>query len=246
MKIQIALACILFLLFSCKAPNEEASKPNNQEAEKSTAPSSISSKEQEALPIAFEEIDTSGILMSPLRGISDGGRESIINWDYKDGGGNFWNILFYNSKTGETNMLTDKKVVFRSYDLQNSSSGESAVGLNANYIFYTAITDDVDKDKKLTPQDASYLFVSDKLGKGFRQISPTNFHVKRWQFIKSANIVLLTTVADSDKNGVFDIKDKTHFFKYNLYQQQPAVEIFDTLQEDKIISLYRKYWSNKE
>lgn len=190
---------------------------------------------------SFSEIDSSGILMFPLsmgESKRDGGSLS-----YKEMSSNsFWNIIFLNSRTNEYHLLSDKKMLIRNYDFKYNSNASLDIAQTNRHIFYSITSDDFNKDKKLTEEDPKYLFVSDKEGNDFRQISPSNYDLQNWQFIKSVNKVLLTVRKDSDKNKKFDEKDEVTTFEVDIDKRTEAKEVFSTDFKNKLKILYDRDW----
>ncbi len=190
---------------------------------------------------SFSEIDSSGILMFPLsmgESERDGGSlsyKSMPSYSY-------WNIIFLNSKTNEYYLLSDRKMLIRSYDFKYSSNDNVDIAQTSNHIFYSITSYDYNKDRKLTDDDPTYLFVSDKEGKGFRQISPNNYDLRNWQFIKSVNKVLLTVKKDSDKNNKFDDKDEVTTFEVEIDKGTEPKEVFSTDFKNKLKILYDRDW----
>lgn len=190
---------------------------------------------------SFSEIDSSGILMFPLSmGESERDGASL---SYKEMPSNsFWNIIFLNSRTNEYHLLSDKKMLIRNYDFKYSSNANLDIAQTNRHIFYSITSDDFNKDKKLTEEDPKYLFVSDKEGNDFRQISPSNYDLQNWQFIKSVNKVLLTVRKDSDKNNKFDDKDEVTTFEVDIDKRTEAKEVFSTDFKNKLKILYDRDW----
>jgi len=190
---------------------------------------------------SFSEIDSSGILMFPLsmgESERDGGSLS-----YKEMPSNsYWNIIFLNSKTNEYHLLSDRKMLIRNYDFKYSSNNNVDIAQTSRQIFYSITSDDLNKDKKLTDGDPKYLFVSDKEGNNFRQISPSNYDLQNWQFIKSVNKVLMTVKKDSDKNNKFDEKDEVTTFEIEMDKGTEPKEIFSSDFKNKLKILYDRDW----
>ena len=190
---------------------------------------------------SFSEIDSSGILMFPLsmsEAVGDGGSLS-----YKEMPSNsYWNIIFLNSMTNEYHLLSDKKMLIRNYDFKYSSNDNMDISQTSRHIFYSITSDDFNKDKKLTDEDPKYLFVSDNEGNNFRQISPSNYNLQNWQFIKSVNKILLTVRKDSDKNNKFDDKDEVTTFEVDIDKGTQPKEVFSTDFKNKLKILYDRDW----
>ena len=190
---------------------------------------------------SFSEIDSSGILMFPLS-MGESAR-SGGSYSYKEMPGNsYWNIVFLNSKTNEHNLLSEKKMLIRSFEYKYASNSNAEAVQTNRYIFYTVTSDDLNKDRKLDDEDPEYLFCSDKEGKNFQQVSPANFDLQTWQFIKSANKVVLTARKDSDKNNRFDDNDEVTTFAVDIETGLSPVEPFATDFKNKLKILYDRDW----
>lgn len=190
---------------------------------------------------SFLEIDSSGILMFPLSmGESERDGSSL---SYKEMPSNsFWNIIFLNSRTNEYHLLSDKKMLIKNYDFKYNSNGNVDIAQTSRHIFYSITSDDFNKDRKLTDEDPKYLFISDKEGKNFRQISPSNYDLQNWQFIKSVNKVLLIVRKDSDKNNKFDDNDESTTFEVDIDKETESKEVFSTDFKNKLKILYDRDW----
>jgi hypothetical protein len=191
---------------------------------------------------SFSEIDSSGILLFPLS-LGETGRDKGGSFSYKDmPGSSYWNIIFYNAKTGAYHLLSERKMLISSFESKYSSVDAGGLAYSAKYIFYEVITDDYNGDKKLDGNDPQYLFVSDKEGANFRQISPSGFDMRSWQFIKSAGKVLITATKDSDNNKGFGGDDELVVFSADMDSAAPAKEIFPQAFTNKLKLLYDKDW----
>ena len=71
-------------------------------------------------------------------------------------------------------------MLISSFDIKYSSGDNVDIAFSKRNIFYKVSVDDYNQDKKLTSDDPEYLFVSDKEGNNFRQISPTGYNLKSW------------------------------------------------------------------
>jgi hypothetical protein len=192
---------------------------------------------------SITEIDSSGILMLPLSmGETERGGSSF----YKSMPmGNYWNIVFYNSKTDAVHLLSEKKMLITSYQQQYNGSGNTEAGQTSKHIFYTIVTDDYNKDGKLTEGDPSYLFASDKAGDSLQQLSPTGCQLKHWQYLKTSNKLLMTVQKDSDKNNKFDDEDEIAVFALEMGKSAAPVEILPQAFKNKLKLLYSRQWQKQ-
>jgi len=233
----------VFTLISCGQNKQEVQTPQNPDnpVMDSVAVVNDPKNNLNIQTNSFSEIDSSGILMFPLsmgESERDGGSLS-----YKEMPSNsYWNIIFLNSKTNEYHLLSDRKMLIRNYDFKYSSNNNVDIAQTSRQIFYSITSDDLNKDKKLTDEDPKYLFVSDKEGNNFRQISPSNYDLQNWQFIKSVNKVLMTVKKDSDKNNKFDEKDEVTTFEIEMDKGTEPKEIFSSDFKNKLKILYDRDW----
>jgi len=233
----------VFTLISCGQNKQEVQTPQNPDnpVMDSVAVVNDPKNNLNIQTNSFSEIDSSGILMFPLsmgESERDGGSLS-----YKEMPSNsYWNIIFLNSKTNEYHLLSDRKMLIRNYDFKYSSNNNVDIAQTSRQIFYLITSDDLNKDKKLTDEDPKYLFVSDKEGNNFRQISPSNYDLQNWQFIKSVNKVLMTIKKDSDKNNKFDEKDEVTTFEIEMEKGTEPNEIFSSDFKNKLKILYDRDW----
>jgi hypothetical protein len=243
MQRQFLFLSVIFILTSCGQNKQEQTTQNNSNNVMVDSVAVINDPKNN-LNIqtnSFSEIDSSGILMFPLsmgETERDGGSLS-----YKEMPSNsYWNIVFLNSKTNDYHLLNDRKMLIYSYDIKYSSGNNINISQSKNHIFYSITTDDYNKDKKLTQEDPNYLFVTDKAGNNFRQISPSNYHLQNWEFIKSVNKVIMTVKKDSDMNNKFDEKDEVTTFEIDIEKGTEPKEIFSQEFKNKLKILYDRDW----
>ncbi|MBD3905156.1 hypothetical protein NAL32_11060 [Chryseobacterium sp. Ch-15] len=189
----------------------------------------------------FSEIDSSGVLIFPLR-MGESKRESESS-SYKEiPQSEFWNIMFYNSATNNYYLLTKDKILIENFNDDYYNDTETISTNKTNYIFYTARSLDYNKDKLLNHQDPLYLYVSNKKGENFRQLSPNNFNLENWKYIKSTNKVVFSASKDSNKNNLFDDKDEVIAFEVNVDSNELAKEIFSNETKNELKKLYDRDW----
>ena len=192
---------------------------------------------------SFNEIDTSGIVMFPLSIRQTSRDRSELSYKQIPPG-SYWNLVFYNSHTKEYHLLSERKMIIRNFDYKHR--GETSIDLDVTasrkHIFYEVTVDDYNKDKKLTTEDPQYLFVSDRAGNNFRQISPANYSLKGWELIKSSNKVLMTLTKDTNADKEFDENDEVASFEINIDKDSAATEIFSQQFKNKLKLLYDRDW----
>ena len=188
---------------------------------------------------SFSEIDSSGIMMIPLV-LSSGNddREEIPGYSNSGGATNYWNILFYNSISREQHLLTDKKILINEFSDDDRSTDK--------HIFYSVITDDFNSDKVLNKNDPHYLFITDKQGNNFMQVSPTGASVRSWQYIKASNKIVMTVIKDTTHDKEFDEKDEVSIFEYEINKSASPTEVIPEKLKGQLKSLYDKDWKKAE
>lgn len=228
---------IVFVLFlnSCNKSSEISDRSSSSE---------IQATSIENLNIqtnSFSEIDSTGILLFPLE--MGQSKRDDGSYSYKkmpDDG--FWNIIFLNSITNEYHLLTENKMLILNYDYKYNNEEGINPAKKSNYIFYLIRSLDYNKDRLLNDQDPIYLFVSDKFGKNFRQISPSNQSLKNWKIIQRSNKVMMTAANDSNGDKLFDDNDEVLTYEIILDEGKKAQEVFSSEIKNKIKRLYDRDW----
>ena len=161
---------------------------------------------------------------------------------YSDNYPRYWNILFYNSETGETNLLTESKMRISDFDVNLRNVGQ----ILSKSILYKIRNDDFNKDHKLNSYDPLYLFISDNRGKELIQISPKNENLISYSIIPESDELIFRTKRDSNKNLEFDREDDLIWYKINLKLNYKPIEIVDSIKRKKIKNLYFEQWLRKK
>lgn len=196
-------------------------------------------------------IDSSHFIIYPL----------ILEKAYRDsygssGGGektSYWNLIFYNTETSQQHLLTsDKKILIYSINIGGSSSSSSASGnvwtnginiLKSN-IIYTVVSKDYNLNNKLDQDDPSYLYISDKEGNSFRQVSPDDYNIITWDIVKGTSKIIMKGQKDENRDKKFDNNDSIIPLIVDLTWMKPAVETFNSNYIDslkrKLITIWKK------
>ena len=214
------------------------------------------------LNIDFNEpiqIDSSVYVMYPLSFNNNEEESKVLGSSSYGSPATYWNIIFYNTANGEYHLLDDKrKMVIYSYDPRNSNVGSSSSssefgefiesGFNQvdKLLYYSVTILDFNKDGKLNAQDPNYLFISDKLGKNFKQVSPENFNVTNWQTIKGTNKILIQATKDTNNDKKFNDKDETIPMVYDLNINGISKDIFKDDFKIKLKKQLDDQWTQKD
>ncbi|WP_333597306.1 hypothetical protein [Chryseobacterium flavum] len=228
---------LLTCLFSCRKDPESSESISDA----ATAAASSPIENLNIQTSTFTEIDSSGILMFPLQ-MGENPRENG-KYSYKEMPDNgYWNMIFLNSNTNEYHLLTENKILIMDYDYKYGGEEGINVSKKTDHIFYNVRSLDFNKDKLLDEKDPVYLFVSNRFGENFRQISPENCSVDSWKYIQSSNKVIMTVTKDSNKNQLFDEKDEVLTFEIIPNQSETPKEIFQPEIKNKLKKLYDRDW----
>ncbi|MBC7401403.1 MAG: hypothetical protein H7289_15800 [Mucilaginibacter sp.] len=192
-------------------------------------------------------IDSTDYVMYPLstkKDNSDGSYNKILSGT---GIPTYWNIAFYNMVSKTYHLLDDKrKMLITSYAQEGSFQYSSAGIINTNksddIIFYSVVVTDYNKDGKLDPDDPSYLFISDKKGNNFKQISPEGLKVTGWKTIKRTGKVLIQAVGDTNNDKKFDNDDEALPYVYDIKTGAIAQPVFGKDFTDAADQVLEKHW----
>ena len=162
-----------------------------------------------------------------------------------DGFPRYWNMLFYNSQTGATRLLTEDKIRISEYYTKADSRG-SKMALYKK-VLYKISDIDFNKDKKLDEKDPQFLFSSDFDGGNFKRISPLNEHLQSFKVLPINEQILLNTLKDVNQDSIFNSKDESIWYKAQYKDQDWQVEeIIDSIGRKKIENLYFDQWLKKQ
>ena len=206
------------------------------------------------IPVLFGQpniIDSSHIIIYPLilqRIMQDGGYASSSSYGEKT---SYWNLVFYNTETGAKTLLTDnQRISINSFTVGSSSSYSSGsdviwkegINLASNSIFYNVVTNDFNQNKTLDEGDPTYLFVSDKEGRGFRQISPDNYDITSWSIVRGTNKVIMQGRSDQNKDKRFTVADREEHFITDLTRGGKATPVFSVAYTDSLRTKFINNW----
>ena len=193
---------------------------------------------------APELIDSSQFIIYPL--IKEKSTEENYGSSSSGRAATYWNLIFYNPSTKEFHLLDTSKMILSSYNNGGTSStydkASGKMGFADKFIFYSVITTDFNKDNTLDEDDPKYLYISDKSGYNFKQISPDNLNVTGWYAIKGTSKVVIQTVKDSNNDKKFDQDDEQVPFVYDLAKGGKAEQVFSKDFKERTQKLYEKLW----
>jgi len=159
-----------------------------------------------------------------------------------DGYPKYWNMLFYNSLTGKTNLLRETKIRIDDFKCNILESGP----VLKNSILYEIGDTDYNKDKKLNYEDPLYLFVSRIDGSELTRLSPINEDLEYYKIIPNSDKIIFKTKRDVDKDFDFDKEDQIIWYQIDLSDDETLVEILSNTDRKLIEKLYFEQWLVKE
>ncbi len=192
-------------------------------------------------------IDSSDYIILPLAAplLRREGKEEKTYYSsgsYKEGS-EYWNLIFYNSKTMESYLLDTGKLFIRQLHVNNLETyGRFADGI----ILYTITVKDFNGNGQLGYDDPTYLYMSDKSGKNLTRLSPENADVVSWEFPKKNNFILMKIKYDLNKDTEFDEKDPSSLIRVDIDSVITQTPLLNQAIENDIKRLFKKYYSDKK
>lgn len=192
-------------------------------------------------------IDSSNQLMIP---ISTELLERRINYSkseyYSNDFPRYWNILFYNRKTGNNRLLTEDKIRISSIYANKFQYEEEGKVIRKKILYQLGYVD-FNKDGKLDENDPEYLFSSDINGENLMRVSPLNEDLQYFEVIPNSNQIMMRTLRDANQDLDFDREDESIWYKAELIHEKWQInEIIDSIGRKKIENLYFEHWLRKK
>lgn len=244
MKIGHVLIAVLALGFLSACNQQKQKQPGRDTAGADTATAAIELENFGISTSEFTEIDSSGLLIFPLSVEVNTSRDGSYSLK-KLPSHHYWNLLFYDSRSGKHHLLDERKMLISNFHLKYSSEYDESIRLSDSTIFYEVRVDDFNRDRKLTIADPEYLFASDKTGKNFRQLSPAGFELLSWKYIKRSNKVVMIMLRDSNRNRKFGDEDEMQVFETDVATGQQKPVFTDSLNL-RLKQLYARDWRRIE
>jgi hypothetical protein len=193
-----------------------------------------------------QTIDSSKYVIYPL--LKEKSTEEEYGSSSSGRSATYWNLVFYSPETKEYHLLDSNRMIIHSYNAGSSSDGDhngAKAGAADRFLYYTISITDFNHDGKLDDDDPEYLFISDKSGRNFKQVSPDNFNVIEWRIVPGTGKLIIQTRNDSNRDGKFDDDDEQVAFVYDLINGGKPEQVFSKDFELKTSKLYKKLWPGK-
>lgn len=158
----------------------------------------------------------------------------------------YWNVLFYNRKTGENQLLTEDKIRISRIHAVRDEYDEGSKLMNKK-VLYEIGDIDFNKDKKLDNKDPEYLFSSEINGTNLKRVSPVNEDLQYFKVIPNSEQILIRTLRDINQDSIFNQEDESIWYKAELINHEWKVnEIIDSMGRKRIEKLYFEQWLKKK
>ncbi|MBD0403901.1 hypothetical protein [Flammeovirga sp. EKP202] len=166
---------------------------------------------------------------------------------YSDDYPRYWNIQFYNRKTGETRLLTEDKIRISRIHVNRDNEYEEGCKVMKEKILYEIGDIDFNNDGKLDGEDPEYLFISENNGTNLKRISPRDEELQYFEVVPKSNQILIRTLRDINQDSIFNQQDESIWYKAELTNQEWKLnEIIDSTGRKKIENLYFDQWLKKK
>ena len=222
---------VLLFLVSCK---EEVEKPKviYEDAKTVVVPVKKDSSEIKIADLPIQMEGTKYLLhaigdvrVADERGNYGSGKTNeasyaLSNYNRFELTGYFENIKFQHIDSTALRPLTDKNVQIQTATFLNSIADKT----KKQFLVYTLVDADTNKDGKIDANDIKSLYISDFNGSHFTKLSTELFQLLDWNVIETQNRVYFRTIEDINKNGAFDKKDKMHYHFVNLLKEWKVEE----------------------
>ncbi|MEL7123064.1 MAG: hypothetical protein AAFO07_26680 [Bacteroidota bacterium] len=161
---------------------------------------------------------------------------------YVDSYPNYWNLIFYDIKSGKTKLLTEKKTRISNFDTNFKDVGP----ILKKSVLYKAGNTDFNLDKKLNYEDPEQLFISDIDGNRFLRLSPVNESLTEYEIVPNTDKIIFKTLRDSNDDKEFDEEDEKIWCLIDLSAESKPLEILSGEKRKEIENLYFNQWLVKK
>ncbi|MDH5379312.1 MAG: hypothetical protein OEW75_00570 [Cyclobacteriaceae bacterium] len=180
----------------------------------------------------FEVLDTTGYILIPVEWESNGKVDNIKVY----GNNSDINIFFYNPVTEEKRFLFQDSVQIitrkSGYLLQNHYNDTTKRPLNWEYLYFTVKNTDYNRNGELNQDDPSSLYQAKYDGTEVTRITPANYYLKKYEYIKQFNIIIAVLEKDENGDGKFDKNDSEVLYKIDLSNPENS-KVVSVLQKKR-------------
>jgi hypothetical protein len=132
-------------------------------------------------------------------------------------GGNYYsNIIFYNFKTDSSKKLFTNDVYIVSFNKSDyypyNPNKKPENNISSNYIFYSVMNFDRNKNNKIDSDDPTILYVSGTHGENIKPLTSQDENVVDFQIYEKQNIAMIKVQRDLNGDGDFTFKDTDYYY----------------------------------
>lgn len=240
MKSYIALLAVsLIAVVSCKKENETPKVI--YENKKNTAEvnyQKIDSTEIQIADLPIKFSDTNYLLhpIGNVRVYNTGSSRSgssktnsqvsykISNYSTPEITGLIANVMFQHKDSLDLRPLTANRMEILSINYLD----ELALKTNKQFLVYTLVDVDTNKDGRYDDNDIKTLYISNINGTKFTKLTPDLHELLDWEVIDEK--LYFRSIEDINKNGEFDSKDTVHYSFINLLSEDWQPESYNPLK----------------
>ncbi|MCZ4317941.1 hypothetical protein O4H26_02965 [Aequorivita viscosa] len=233
----ISTIAILFVLFSCNQRHERIQVVENNNLNQKQIDSVLENYNFEYESFIFIDSTQQAFLPITTQRPRGGSRLSTKSYE-AESYPQYWNIIFYNIETGQTNLLTKLKMRISNYHANLRNAGP----IISKSIIYEICDTDYDNDNQLTYKDPEQLFISGIDGSNFKRLSPIGEQIMDFQIVPNSDKIIFSTQRDTNEDSEFDKKDELIWYLINLSKESKPVEIINKIKRKEIENLYFNQW----
>ena len=231
------ITTIAVLLISCNQRQESIQVVENSNLNQKQIDSVLDKYNFEYESFVFIDSTQQAILPITTQKPRGGSRMSSKSYE-AESYPQYWNIIFYNFETGQTNLLTKSKMRISNYHANLRNAGP----IISKSIIYQICDTDYDNDKQLTFIDPEQLFISGADGSNLKRLSPLSEQIMEFQIVPNSDKIIFSTQRDTNKDLEFDIKDELIWYLVDLSKDSKPVEIINKTKRKEIENLYFNQW----
>lgn len=148
----------------------------------------------------------------------------ISNYSTPEITGFITNVMFQHKDSLDLKPLTENRMEILSINYLD----ELALKTNKQFLVYTLVDVDTNKDGKYDDTDIKTLYISKINGTKFTKLTPDLHELLDWQVIDEK--LYFRSIEDINKNGEFDSKDAVHYSSINLLSEDWKPEPYNPLK----------------
>lgn len=175
-------------------------------------------------PIGNVRIYNTGSSRSSSSKINSQVSYKISNYSTPEITGFINNVMFQHKDSLDLKPLTANRMEILSINYLD----ELALKTNKQYLIYTLVDVDTNKDGRYDDSDIKTLYISKINGTKFTKLTPNLHELLDWQVIDEK--LYFRSVEDINKNGEFDSKDAIHYSFINLLSEQWQPQTYNPLK----------------